>query len=74
MNSNSPIISVVSPIYKGEKMVNELVDRIVGSVTTITNNYEIIFVNDVLPDKLWDEKIWHKECEYNGRKIMVWGM
>ena len=65
MNSNSPIISVVSPIYKGEKMVNEFVDRIVGSVTTITNNYEIILVNDASPDKSWDAIV--AECRKNNK-------
>ena len=29
---------------------------------------------DRTPGKSWDEKIWHEEREYNGRKIMVWGM
>ena len=29
---------------------------------------------DRTPGKPWDEKIWHEEREYNGRKIMVWGM
>lgn len=43
-------ISIVSPIYKGEKMLDELVRRIMTSVTTITDDYEIILVNDCSPD------------------------
>ena len=46
-------ISVVSPIYKGEKMLDELVSRIETSVETFTKDYEIILVNDCSPDESW---------------------
>ena len=46
-------ISVVSPIYKGEKMLDELVRRIVENVSPITDSYEIILVNDCSPDNSW---------------------
>ena len=39
-------LSVISPIYKGEKMLDELVSRIESSVVTITSGYEVILVND----------------------------
>jgi len=48
-------ISIVSPEYKGEKMVPELVSRIVASVSPITDNFEIILVNDASPDNTWNE-------------------
>ena len=48
-------ISVVIPEYKGEKMVKELVERIQQSVETITEDYEIILVNDCSPDNTWTE-------------------
>lgn len=54
MVSLKPHISVVSPEYKGEKMVHELVERVVASVTKITDNYEIILVNDASPDNTWE--------------------
>lgn len=47
-------LSIVSPIYKGEKMLDELVRRITMSVTTITDEYEIILVNDQSPDDSWN--------------------
>lgn len=47
-------ISIVSPIYKGENMLNELVSRIEAAVSTITNDYEIILVNDQSPDNSWE--------------------
>lgn len=50
---NSIKISVVSPEYKGEKMIHELLTRIQASVSTITDDYEIILVNDGSPDNTW---------------------
>ena len=56
-------ISIVSPVYRGEKMVSELVRRNVESVSTITDDYEIILVNDASPDNSWDEIV--KQCALN---------
>lgn len=56
-------ISIVSPVYRAEKMVQTLVERIVKSVTTITEDYEIILVNDASPDGSW-QMIEH-ECAAN---------
>lgn len=46
-------LSVISPVYKGEKMLDELVSRVEASVGTFTDNYEIILVNDCSPDNSW---------------------
>ncbi len=46
-------LSIISPIYKGEKMLDELVSRILATVCTITEDYEIILVNDQSPDRSW---------------------
>lgn len=46
-------LSIVSPVYHGEKMVEQLVERISKSVSTITPDYEIILVNDASPDNSW---------------------
>lgn len=58
-------ISVVIPEYKGEKMVRELVERIQQSLGIITENYEIILVNDCSPDNTWTEI--KKACELDRR-------
>jgi len=52
---DTPHISIVSPVYRGEKMVAELVRRNVESVSAIAEDYEIILVNDASPDNSWDE-------------------
>lgn len=59
----TPHISIVSPVYRGEKMVAELVQRNVESVSSITENYEIILVNDASPDNSWEEIV--KQCAQN---------
>lgn len=51
---SNPRISIVSPEYKGEKMVHELVERIKKSVSTLTEDFEIILVNDASPDNTWE--------------------
>ncbi len=58
-------ISIVSPVYQGEKMLDELVSRIYNAIRIIHEDYEIILVNDCSPDDSW-EKI--KEiCDSNKR-------
>lgn len=51
---NSPLLSIISPVYKGEKMLEKLVSRIESAVKSITEDYEIILVNDCSPDFSWD--------------------
>lgn len=58
--NKKPLISVVSPVYYGEKMISELVRRNIVSLTTITDDFEIILVNDASPDNSWNEI--EKEC------------
>lgn len=46
-------LSIVSPVYMGEKMLDELVRRIHEAVRPLTSNYEIVLVNDCSPDSSW---------------------
>ena len=46
-------ISIVSPVYKAENIVDELVKRIIESVSKITSDFEIILVEDGSPDNSW---------------------
>jgi glycosyltransferase involved in cell wall biosynthesis len=48
-----PLISVVSPVYKAEKLINLLVNRIKTSLEKFTTSYEIILVDDCGPDNSW---------------------
>ncbi|MBW6491202.1 MAG: glycosyltransferase family 2 protein [Lentimicrobium sp.] len=49
-----PHISVVSPVYRAEKIIPELVERIKNAVSKITDDFEIILVEDGGPDKSWE--------------------
>ena len=60
---NSTKISVVSPVYRGEKMVEELVTRNVEALTGMGVDYEIILVNDASPDNSW--QTIEQECKKN---------
>ena len=60
-----PHISIVSPVYRGEKMVHELVRRVSENVSKITEDFDIILVNDASPDFSWAEI--QKECAADTR-------
>jgi dolichol-phosphate mannosyltransferase len=49
-----PHISVVSPVYGCVQALPELCARLHAELSKITNNYEIILVNDASPDASWD--------------------
>ena len=46
-------LSIVSPVYMGEKMLEELVRRIHEAIRPLTSDYEIVLVNDCSPDASW---------------------
>jgi glycosyltransferase involved in cell wall biosynthesis len=58
-------ISIVSPVYKAENILDELVKRIVTEVSRITDDFELILVEDGSPDISW-EKI-EKNCNLDKR-------
>lgn len=60
-----PHISIVSPVYKGEKMVHELVSRVKENVSKLTDDFEVILVNDASPDNSW--QMIMKECAVDKR-------
>ncbi len=50
-----PLISVVSPVYRAEAILETFVERVVDVVTGITQDYEIILVDDGSPDQSWEK-------------------
>jgi len=52
---NRPRISVVSPVYMAENIVEELVRQLHEQLALISPDYEIILVNDASPDKSWEK-------------------
>jgi glycosyltransferase involved in cell wall biosynthesis len=46
-------ISVVCTVYNAEQIVDELVKRIIENVSEVTNNFELILVDDCSRDNSW---------------------
>ena len=61
--------NVEETIRKGLEQTTDYMDKCGG---TINEGHFILF--DRRPNRPWEEKIWHRTEEYNGRKIEVWGM
>ena len=59
------LISIISPVYKAENIVAELVKRITDEVSLFTDSYELILVEDCGPDNSWG-KI-QEECYKNNK-------
>jgi len=71
-------ISIVSPVYKAREIIPYLIEKIIQVVQTLTDNYEIILVDDGCPDNSWvlleeaakkiPENIWLEQCLERYRK------
>lgn len=46
-------LSFVSPVYRAEKIIPTLISRIEASAKQLTDDYEIILVDDFSPDHSW---------------------
>jgi polyisoprenyl-phosphate glycosyltransferase len=71
MQDNLVLISVVSPVYKCSTCLIELYIRLVKTLETISNNFEIIFINDSSPDDSWAEivKLCKKDFRVKGLNL-----
>ena len=61
-------ISVVVPVYGCRAALHELHRRLVESVSTITDDFEIILVNDACPQNSWEviEEICKEDSRVKG--------
>ena len=64
-------LSIVSPVYRAELVLDELVERIAKSIPPAFNSYEIILVDDFSPDKSWQKivEISSKNSNVRGFKL-----
>ncbi|MCC6384150.1 MAG: glycosyltransferase family 2 protein [Bacteroidia bacterium] len=60
-----PLISVVSPVYKAEKVIPKLVERLIKELSSIDENFEIILVDDCCPGNSWDAIL--SQCQKDKR-------
>lgn len=52
--TSAPSISVVTPVYGRVLRLSELHERICAAVSRITDDFEIVMVNDASPDNAWE--------------------
>lgn len=60
-------VSVVIPVYNSEKTIETLTEKLVTELDRITNDFEILFINDASPDNSWS--VIEKLCQKNKRII-----
>ena len=53
MTDTRPSLSVVVPVYNGEDTIRALVERLAAALPPLTDQFEIILVNDDSPDQSW---------------------
>jgi len=63
------MFSLIIPVYNEEALINELAERAVKAVESVTSNYEILFVNDGSTD-LTLQKLIEVRKEYHRIKIV----
>ncbi len=64
-------ISIVSPVYQAEAIVDELVEKIELAITPITKHFEIILVDDSSSDQSWQKinAICNQNTKVKGVKL-----
>ena len=67
--NNKPLISIVSPVYNADTIVEELTKQIKSALKQITENYEIILVNDCSPDNSWKNIVKESENDHRVKGI-----
>ncbi len=65
-------LSVVVPVYRGEKLIEPLVEKLAKTLPSFAEKYEIILVNDGSPDNSWDviQVLVHKHPHVKGIRLM----
>ncbi|OON65917.1 glycosyltransferase family 2 protein [Hymenobacter sp. CRA2] len=68
---SAPLLSVVSPVYFGAALLDELVERLHAALGPLTPHYEIILVDDRSPDESWAriEAQAHRDARVRGIRL-----
>jgi dolichol-phosphate mannosyltransferase len=71
MTLKSPLLSIVSPVYRAEGIVDQLVEKIIEEVGPITHDFEIVLVDDGSPDRSWERMaaIAHRDKRVKALKL-----
>ena len=68
MKQNSPLISIVVPVYKAENCLDELYRRLARALESISPNFEIVLVEDCGGDGSWEviERLARQDVRVKG--------
>jgi len=71
MKPNSPLISVVVPVYKAENCLDELYRRLAQALELISPNFEIVLVEDCGGDRSWEviERLARQDARVKGMQF-----
>jgi polyisoprenyl-phosphate glycosyltransferase len=69
--SKRPVLSIVSPVYRAEGSVAELVRRIVAAISPLTDDFEIVLVDDRSPDASWPKVVEVAKSEPRVRGVRL---
>jgi len=71
MKKDPPHLSIVSPVYQAEDLIDELVERLIAQLSGISSAFEIILIDDGSKDKSWEKIEEHckKEARVQGIKL-----
>jgi len=61
----APFLSVVAPVYRSDAIVPEFVRRTCAAAAKVTENFELLLVEDGSPDHSWSAIV--HECDRNPR-------
>src|SRR2546423_1409604 len=56
-----PLLSVVAPVYRSRSLVAEFVRRVCAAVSEVTEDFEVLLVEDGSPDDSWSAIV--EECD-----------
>ena len=64
-------LSIISPVYCAEQLLDQLVERVIESVGAISSDFEVILVDDYSPDNSWSkiEELSTKHPQVKGIKL-----
>ncbi|WP_144604090.1 glycosyltransferase family 2 protein [Algoriphagus algorifonticola] len=64
-------LSIISPVYRAEQLLDQLVEKIMESLASISHDFEIILVDDFSPDNSWNkiEELASKHPQVKGIKL-----
>lgn len=70
-NTSSLHISVVVPVYGSSDILEELYLRVTSTLAKISQDFELILVNDASPDTAWQtiQKLAHKDKRVRGLNL-----